>query len=296
MSAPNWSSLPALSALRALDATARYGGFSGAARSLNVTPAAVAQQVRSLEADLGVSLARRSGKSIILTAAGERLARALGDGFEAISDGVEALRDAESRRGIRVATTPSIVDEFLLLRLRDFWRRHPGVEVSLLPQPRFGDLVAEGFDLGIRAGSGNWEGLDAEFLAPSRWILAGTPDLLDPPPDDLSELPWIFSRSEQWQRKLIRQAGQDPDKLGIVDVGVSSLQENMMRQGYGVEIISEFLIREDLAAGRVIGIEIPNMPPLAYYAVTPRGPVRKNVRLFRDWLKTTFSEATGRVG
>ena len=53
MSAPNWSSLPALSALRALDATARYGGFSGAARSLNVTPAAVAQQVRSLEADLG---------------------------------------------------------------------------------------------------------------------------------------------------------------------------------------------------------------------------------------------------
>lgn len=290
MSDPNWKTLPALSALRALDATARHGGFSGAARSLNVTPAAVAQQVRSLEAELGVALAQRTGRSVSLTAAGERLTRSLAEGFEAIAGGVETLREIENRRGLRVATTPSIVDEFLLYRLRDFWRRHPGIEVSLMPQPRFVDLLGDGFDLAIRAGGGQWEGLDAEFLAPSRWVLAGVPELLEPIPQDLSKLPWILSRDEEWQLELVRLAGLDPDKLKVTDVGASALQDTMMREGFGVQIISEFLIRDDLAKGTVVAVELPGMTPLNYYAVTPRGPTRENVRLFIDWLKLAFAD------
>ena len=59
MTGPDWRHLPSLSALRAFEATARLGGFSAAARALNVTHAAVAQQVRALESELGVALVQR---------------------------------------------------------------------------------------------------------------------------------------------------------------------------------------------------------------------------------------------
>ncbi len=67
-----WRNLPSLSALRAFDATARHGGFAGAARVLNVTHAAVTQQVRGLERELGVPLVRRAGRTVSLTEAGQR--------------------------------------------------------------------------------------------------------------------------------------------------------------------------------------------------------------------------------
>ena len=73
MSEIDWRHMPALTALRAFAATAREGGFSAAARKLNVTHAAVQQQVRALEAELGVALLWREGRHVHLTAEGERL-------------------------------------------------------------------------------------------------------------------------------------------------------------------------------------------------------------------------------
>ena len=68
-----WRDLPSLSLLRAFDATARHGGFAGAGRALNVTHAAVTQAVRGLEAELGVVLVQRAGRTVALTEVGERL-------------------------------------------------------------------------------------------------------------------------------------------------------------------------------------------------------------------------------
>ena len=73
----DWKNLPSLSALRAFEAAARLSNFSHAGRSLNVTHAAIAQQVRALEAEIGAPLVRRSGRGIALTQVGERLAHSL---------------------------------------------------------------------------------------------------------------------------------------------------------------------------------------------------------------------------
>jgi LysR family glycine cleavage system transcriptional activator len=89
----DWRDIPSLASLRAFDATARHGGFAGAARSLNVTHAAIAQQVRALEADLGMSLAVRQGRNVVLTEAGLQLARSLGEGFDTIAGGIAHLRE-----------------------------------------------------------------------------------------------------------------------------------------------------------------------------------------------------------
>ena len=93
---PDWRHLPSLSALRAFEATARLDGFSAAARALNVTPAAVAQQVRGLEADLGVALVIRQGRGLVLTPEGARLSAALAEGFSTIAGGIDALRHDEA--------------------------------------------------------------------------------------------------------------------------------------------------------------------------------------------------------
>ena len=95
---PDWKSLPSLSSLRAFDQAARAGSFAGAARALNVTHAAVAQQVRALEADLGVALLRRAGRGVALTAEGTLLAQALAEGFERMAQGVADLRAQASGR------------------------------------------------------------------------------------------------------------------------------------------------------------------------------------------------------
>jgi LysR family glycine cleavage system transcriptional activator len=108
----DWKTLPSLSALRAFDAAARCASFSGAARSLNVTPAAISQQVRALEAELGLSLVRRDGRGIALTEHGTLLARSLQQGFGAIVEGIGMLRETERKRGIRVTTTPSRLSDF----------------------------------------------------------------------------------------------------------------------------------------------------------------------------------------
>ncbi|MBT8459797.1 MAG: LysR family transcriptional regulator [Boseongicola sp.] len=93
---PNWYKLPSLSALRAFEATARTGSFANAARALNVTQAAVAQHVRSLEAELGVTLARRAGRTVTLTDSGARFAARLSDGFSTIASGVDEVVAGES--------------------------------------------------------------------------------------------------------------------------------------------------------------------------------------------------------
>ena len=79
-----------------MEATATEGSFAGAARALNVTHAAVAQQVRSLEAHLGVRLTARQGRGIVLTPAGEELADALSDGFGRIVRAMEAVSETEA--------------------------------------------------------------------------------------------------------------------------------------------------------------------------------------------------------
>ncbi|MCU0732203.1 MAG: LysR family transcriptional regulator, partial [Hyphomonas sp.] len=105
-----WRDLPSLAMLRAFDATSRHGSFAEAGRVLNVTHAAVTQAVRALEADLGVSLVRRAGRTVALTQAGEALARALADGFGSIETGIADLRRAEARRVVRATTTTFIAE------------------------------------------------------------------------------------------------------------------------------------------------------------------------------------------
>ncbi len=282
--------MPSLSSLRAFEAVAREGGFSGAVRALNVTHAAVSQQVRGLEKELGVTLAERAGRSIALTEAGRALALALGAGFATIARGVEEVKAEEKTRALRVSTTPFIVDAIIMPRLSEFWEQHPGVEIALQPSVRSVDLVGEGFDLGVRVmrPGVTWPGLDVVELALSPWVAVGAPELVQSSRDPLA-LPWVWSDQMPGEIEALEIAGVDIDGLDKVDVGSNTLHWQATRRGLGMSLASIHVARDDLAEGRLVQLDLPGLPAdWGYCAVMPKGLRRPIVGAFTDWLRTIF--------
>lgn len=294
-----WRDLPSLSALRAFDATARHGGFAAAGRVLNVTHAAVAQQVRALEMQIGVALVRRAGRSVGLTEAGQRLALVLDGGFGLISGGLEELRREQARRPLRVSTTTFIAETHVMPRLPGFWARHPGIEVAMTPSPARVDLQRDGFDLAIRAFADGWTEDPGEEIRPlvrSPELAVCAPSLLagaktDPqldPQFDPRTLPWLCGPKPGWDERHLRVIDDQPQRLKLIRLGSPFLEMSAARQGLGAMLATEIICREDLEAGRLVVLPVQGLPAITYAAVLPRGPRRPAVDHFLAWLISIF--------
>ncbi len=292
MSDPNWYKLPSLSALRAFEAMARTGSFANAARALNVTQAAVAQQVRSLEAELGVTLARRAGRTVALTNAGSRFAAHLSDGFSRIASGVDELVAGELGLPLQVSVTTFIAQSVVLPRIHEFWNSNPDIQVSMMPSLEAVDISAMGFDMAIRAtvDAPDWSGLNSEFLCESQLIVVAAPSLIGTELPDISEMPWLFTRGSVYEERRLRSIGLEPGLLRNVQLGAMSYEISAAIQGLGLTITPKILVRDELAAGRLCEVPVTGLSTLSYYAVTPKGPVRPQAKKFIEWLMQIFAD------
>src|SRR3954454_10200718 len=156
--------LPPLNALRAFEAAARRGGFAKAAGELAVTPAAVSQQVRLLEAELGVELFRRLPRGLELTPAGRSALPELGEAFARLARAVEDMRGERLAGPLAVSVLPSLAHRWLLPRLPALAAAHPEIDLTVHAEARAVDLAREAVDLGIRYGRGQYPGLHARLL------------------------------------------------------------------------------------------------------------------------------------
>lgn len=281
-----WRDLPSLSMLRAFDATARHGGFTGAGRVLNVTHAAVTQAVRALEVELGMTLVRREGRTVRLTEAGAELARALNDGFGTITSGIEELRRSDSQRPVRVATTVFLAQALILPRLAEFWALHPGIEISMTPGLGLVDVVADGYDVALRAWRGDAPGTITEPLAQSRWLVAGAPSLLGTGPVDMLTLPWIVPDEDH--AEILRKVGIEVPAAQRVQIGSPHLEISAGLTGLGLILATEAVIRRELASGQLREIALTGFPEVYYFATMPSGPRRAETDAFVKWVETLF--------
>lgn len=131
---------------------ARTKSFTKAARAIGITPSAVSQAVRVLETELGISLLNRTTRSVSLTETGRRLVEQAGPG---VGQAVQALRDALAHPGEIVGklklTVPRIAAPYVVTPvLPHFLARHPRLEVEVVFEERLVDIVAEGYDAGVR--------------------------------------------------------------------------------------------------------------------------------------------------
>jgi LysR family glycine cleavage system transcriptional activator len=286
----NWRALPPLTALRALAATAEFRNFSQAARALNVTPAAVAQQVRALEGLTGRALVQRDGRGVSLTADGEHLAEALAEGFASMVRGVEALQAIEADRPVRISLTAGFAAQWLMPRLKDFWDRHPDIGLSILPDAKVVDLHRDQMDIAVRYGNGDWPGLESHYLASARLVTVGAPLLLGGrrplTTDEMREMDWVLHRNWPEQDAYLRQVGLEPARLRRTDLGSEELVIAAARQGLGLAVESLALIEADVNDGRLQVVhESPEQAP-AYFVINLPGPQRAAARTFLQWLKT----------
>ncbi|MCU0800897.1 MAG: LysR substrate-binding domain-containing protein [Rhodobacteraceae bacterium] len=284
----DWTHLPSLTALRAFAAVAQSRSFSGAARGLNVTHAAVAQQVRALEAHLGVGLVLREGRGLVLTREGETLAASLDDAFGAMAKGVAAVIDRGRETSVHVSLTSGFAAQWLMPRLRHFWAAHPDIALTLHPDTRVVDLRRDGMDVAIRYGMGQWPGVQAEYLTSARMVIAGAPSLLGPgpaPPRDIwRNLPWVLSIDWPEGRNWLRSRGIDPPEDMLTELPSEELAIGAAREGLGLIAESHALLEEDLRLGRLILLEDEGARLPAYFCITQPGQDRRAVRIFARWL------------
>src|SRR5277367_3004842 len=146
--------LPSLNALRAFEAVARRLSFARAAEELFVTKAAVAQQIRLLEEEIGEPLVERSGRGLKLTEAGVAGAASLSDGFAILARAARAMREAKGRRFLVINASASFAATWLVGRIGRFKARHPDIDVLLDADPREDSLERGGADAMVSWGDG----------------------------------------------------------------------------------------------------------------------------------------------
>lgn len=285
----NWRTLPSLNALRAFAAVAESRSYSEAGRMLNVSHAAIGQQVRALEQRLGLALVERSGRGLTLTAAGADLARTLAGAFGAIAEAVEAITGADAARPLQVSVTPTFAVSWLMPRIADFSLKHPEIELMINPTPTLVELGPGGVDVAIRYGSGDWPGLAVEPLLASGLAVVAAPSLIGDrritDPAALLDLPWLQEAGTNEVSAWLAAHGVVSSRR----VAITHLPGNMAleaaRRGEGLTASSTVFIAEDVAAGRLVPLFEEGRVGEGYYIVTRTGVMRPPLKTFVAWLR-----------
>ncbi|MCP1647896.1 LysR family glycine cleavage system transcriptional activator [Pseudomonas nitroreducens] len=293
-----------LNALRAFEAAARHQSFSAAAAELNVTPAAVGQQVRHLESWLGVALFTRatSGSARLqLTEVARAALPDIREGFERLALGLSRLRDASVNTGLTVAVSPAFASKWLLPRIEGFQQAHPELDVLLDTNARAVDFQVDRIDVGVRYGRGRWPGLTATRLMEETIFPVCAPDFALLRNGKLSAL--ALERATlihdlsmahdpdfpTWRRWLDAAGYAQVQASHGLRINNSAAVLQAAMEGQGLALARSVMVRDDLAAGRLIRPFADRGPacPLtqAYYVVyRPECAELPKVRAFRDWL------------
>jgi LysR family glycine cleavage system transcriptional activator len=286
----DWRTLPPLAALRAFAALAETGGFTAAGDALNVSHAAVSQQVRALEERLGAALVLRGGgRRVALTPEGARLAAALAEGFLTIRRAVDELVGLDADRPLQVTLTPLFANAWLMPRLPEFLHEAPGVELMLNPTFELVDLSPGGVEVAIRYGRGGWPGLAAELLIPADFVVVGAPDLVAgrtiAGAADLLDLPWLQELGTTEMVAWLRDQGVEASPRRSVTHLPSHSMLEALRAGVGVTVTSRSVVALELAQGRLRELYAEPADDTGYWIVTRPGVLRPAARAFVAWLR-----------
>lgn len=280
--------------LRAFAEAGRALSMQAAARRLGVTPGAVSQQIKLLEARLGVTLFERGNRSVRLTRAGGDLLAGVGEAFQQIEDALGAIErgHGRGRSSIAVSTTSAFAAGWLVPRLGGFTAHHPAMAVEILTTP---DLVRIGTapgsaDLAVRHGLGSWAGMQAKRLLQPRLLPVGSPGLLakGPPilrPADCLHYPLLHDPEAADWRLWLQAMGVADASLRGTRFADSILLARAAVAGQGLALLRDTYAMDEIAAGRLqVALDAPWPAQFAYYVVTAPGPRSPAVNAFSEWL------------
>ncbi|ROO09704.1 LysR family transcriptional regulator [Pseudomonas fluorescens] len=246
--------------------TAQHLNFSKAAIELGLTPSALSHSVKALENRLGVRLFNRTTRSVALTEAGERLYARLKPAFRDIDDALEDLnhfRDKPSGN-LRITSGRQACELVLLPIASEFLQLYPDIRLEVVESDALLDIVANGFDAGVRFG----DRLEADMVSlpigpTMRSVVVGSPAFFErhaapQKPADLHGLPCIRHRypSGSMYRWELERGGiaQEIEINGPLTLGDVSLMVGPALQGLGLAYVFEDMVSEHLASGRLVQV------------------------------------------
>lgn len=282
--------MPPLATLRAFDAAARHLNLRLAAEELNVTHGAVAQQVRALEASLGVALFEREPRGLALTPAGRAFHPQIRRAFALITGAMAAIEPTRERerRGVTVTVTPSFAARS---RLGKFSMIAPDVEVRVLASESTERLGGHGLpDLAVRLSAPPFErSLDVRRLLADDLFPVCSPSIARTlsSPDDLAGATLLHDAHDAWPLWLELANAATPHTVGR-RFNQTALALAAALDGQGVALAPSALVAEDLSEKRLVapfGTTLRLTSERAFYLLTPKLPrMRTEVSNFRSWL------------
>ncbi len=284
--------LPSLNALKAFEATARQESFTKAAQELCVTQGAVSQQVKGLEAELGVRLFRRERQRLVITDAGLSYLEVVRDAFDRLAMGTERLLQREKSGTLTITTSPNFAAKWLVHRLRRFSEAHPGIDLRISASIQHIDFAREDIDLAIRHGDGRWPGMHVARLCTEEVFPVCSPLLLRgrgavrSPRDIRHHTLLHVNDTADWANWLARVEVNGVDcKSGPV-FNQASMAIDAAVDGQGIALARTALATWDLLAGRLVR-PLPQAldAPYAFWIVCPKSSADlAKISTFRSWL------------
>jgi DNA-binding transcriptional LysR family regulator len=288
-----------LDGLEAFLRVAERKSFRAAAVDLGVSPSAISQTVRALEARVGAPLLTRTTRSVGLTEAGQFFLERARPAFTDLNAAYEAARSLGDKPAglLRLNMPRVVVADLVEPRLAGFLAAYPEVEVEICAEDGFIDLVESGFDAGIRLG----EFLQADMIAvrltpPFRFVAVGSPDYFErhgrpARPADLRRMPCVRFRHSSggianWQfmegNRPVEVAVHGPVILN--DLGATLA---VARQGIALAHVAEPLVQAQLASGALETVldEFAPRSPGVYLYYPSRTQMLPKLRAFVDYIR-----------
>jgi DNA-binding transcriptional LysR family regulator len=280
---------------------AEAGGFTAAARDLNLSKATVSKQIAELEARLGVQLFHRTTRRLALTEAGERaLTRAGRILAEAEALSEEAAEARERPQGkLRIAAPLTFGIEYLSLALPDFLAAFPDIELELALDDRFVDLIGDRYDAALRISALTDSSFVARNLAPVRLHVVASPDFWRKHgratrPEDLARVP-CFRYANNPNAVMWSFTGPNGEERNVridgpLSVNNGSAVMPSVCAGLGATLAPDFIVWRDLKAGRLeAALEGWAAPQLTLHLLTPHGRAQpRRLRAFSDFVHERF--------
>ena len=297
-------------ALRAFRLIARHGSFTRAAAELEVTPSALSQTLKQLEASVGVRLLHRTTRQVGLTEAGTDFLARITPALNEIDAAMEALRQHGERPAgtLRVTMPQNLLDWLIGPVLMEFLRAYPDVKLEVSCDSRLVDLVAEGFDVGIRLG----ERLARDMVAiplggKVRAVVIGSPAYFarhgrPQHPRELEKHACVRYRYVgsgaiyRWEfaHRSGASRGQwfDMDVDGPITTNEPAIGIHAALEGLALMHAVEPMVRQSIAQGHLETVLDPWLPPFdGFYLYYPsRFQVPPKLRVFIDFLRARLAD------
>ena len=293
---------PNLKALRMFNAAAEHLNFRLAAEALHLTQGAVAQQVRQLEADLGVKLFHRLARGLALTERGKQYYQAIRHALSIIEEATQAVTATDNQ--VTVSMTPSMAAKWLVPRLADFESAYPDIDMHIIASDKLADFQSDGVDIAIRYGCPPFDkSLHAELLVSIHLLAVCSVDYArkhynyrsaqdDPDTFEIDDpRQFVIQRLIQdshghwdtWFKAMKLQPARR-----MLAFNQTSLAIDAAITGQGITLVPSFLVRDHLDQGHLISLwqhEVENGH--GYYLVYPKQatPPSPTVESVRRWLR-----------